>query len=68
VKAVVRETREVAKGQGKRAKAEAAFVDSRLEAMRAFFSALDAGISAFASGKSIAAESFQSVPSPPRAR
>jgi len=68
VVATVDETREVAKGQGKRAKAEAAFVDSRLEAMRAFFAALDAGISAFASGKSIAAESFQSVPSPPRAR
>ena len=66
VVATVDETREVAKGQGKRARAEAAFVDSRLEAMRAFFSALDAGISAFASGKSIAAESFQSVPPPPR--
>lgn len=67
VVATVDETREVARGQGKRAKAEAAFVDSRLDAMRAFFSALDAGISAFAQGKSIAAESFQSVPPAPRA-
>jgi DNA-binding transcriptional regulator GbsR (MarR family) len=66
VVATVDETREVAKGQGKRAKAEAAFVDSRLDAMRAFFSALDTGISAFAQGKSIAAESFQNVPAPPR--
>jgi len=66
VVATVDETREVAKGQGKRPKVEAAFVDSRLDAMRAFFAALDAGISAFASGKSIAAGSFQSVPPPPR--
>jgi DNA-binding transcriptional regulator GbsR (MarR family) len=61
VLATVDETREVAKGQGKRARAEAAFVDSRLDAMRGFFSALDAGISAFASGKPIAAESLQNV-------
>lgn len=61
VLATVEETREVAKGQGKRARAEAAFVDARLDAMRGFFSALDVGISAFASGKPIAAESFQNV-------
>jgi DNA-binding transcriptional regulator GbsR (MarR family) len=67
VVATVDETREVAKAQGKRPKAEAAFVDSRLDAMRAFFAALDAGISAFAQGKSIAAQSFQNIPSPPRA-
>src|SRR5206468_5208660 len=67
VVATVDETREVAKAQGKRPKAEAAFVDSRLDAMRAFFAALDVGISAFAQGKSIAAQSFQNVPSPPRA-
>ena len=67
VVATVDETREVAKAQGKRPKAEAAFVDSRLDAMRAFFAALDVGISAFAQGKSIAAQSFQNVPAPPRA-
>ena len=61
VLATVEETREVAKGQGKRARAEAAFVDSRLDAMRGFFSALDTGISAFAQGKPIAAESLQNV-------
>ena len=61
VVATVDETREVAKGQGKRTRAEAAFVAARLDAMRAFFSALDTGISAFASGKPIAAESFQNV-------
>jgi DNA-binding transcriptional regulator GbsR (MarR family) len=66
VVATVDETRRVAKGQGKRAKAEAAFVDARLDAMRAFFATLDVGISAFAQGESVAAKSFQSIPPPPR--
>jgi len=66
VVATVDETRRVAKGQSKRAKREADFVDARLDAMRAFFAALDAGISAFAQGESIAAESFRKVPPPPR--
>ena len=66
VVATVDETREVAKAQGKRPKAEAAFVDSRLDAMRAFFAALDVGISAFAQGESITGRSFQKVPAPPR--
>lgn len=60
----VDETRRVAKG--KRPKAEAAFVDERLDAMRAFFATLDVGISAFAQGESITAESFQNVLPPPR--
>ena len=66
VLATVDGTREAAKGQGKRAKSEAAFVDARLDAMRAFFAALDTGISAFAQGKSVAAHSFQGLPAPPR--
>jgi DNA-binding transcriptional regulator GbsR (MarR family) len=67
VLATVDETRDVAKGQGRRTKPEAAFVDARLDAMRAFFTALDAGISAFAQGKSVGAEAFQGLSSPPRA-
>ena len=66
VVATVDETRRVAKSQGKRPKREAEFVDARLDAMRAFFAALDAGISAFAQGDSIAGESFRRFPSPPR--
>jgi DNA-binding transcriptional regulator GbsR (MarR family) len=62
----VDETRRVAKAEGKRPKAEADFVDARLDAMRAFFATLDAGISAFAQGESIAADSFRNVPPPPR--
>ena len=66
VLATVDGTREAAKGQGKRTKSEAAFVDARLDAMRAFFSALDTGISAFAQGKPVAAGAFQGPPAPPR--
>jgi DNA-binding transcriptional regulator GbsR (MarR family) len=40
---------------------EAQFITARLEAMRAFFSAVDTGITAFNSGKAIAAETFQKV-------
>ncbi len=40
---------------------EAAFLGARLEAMRAFFGALDAGIGAFNSGKAFAAETLQNV-------
>lgn len=65
VLATVDETRRVAKGEGRRAKSRAAFVDARLDAMRAFFATLDAGITAFAQGESITAESFRSVPPPP---
>jgi hypothetical protein len=43
---------------GRRAEA---FVEGRLEGMRAFFSAVDAGISAFNSGKAFAADTLQNV-------
>jgi len=39
----------------------AAAVEARLEALRAFFAAVDAGIGAFNSGKAFAAETLQNV-------
>jgi DNA-binding transcriptional regulator GbsR (MarR family) len=66
VVATVDETRRVAMGQEKRPKADAVFVDARLDAMRAFFATLDVGISAFAQGESITGRSFQKVHAPPR--
>jgi DNA-binding transcriptional regulator GbsR (MarR family) len=68
VVATVDETRRIAESDGKkkRPKLEAAFVEARLDAMRAFFATLDAGISAFSQGESFAPESFRNVPTPPR--
>lgn len=40
---------------------ERAFMERRLEALRAFFAAVDAGIGAFAQGKSFAPETVQNV-------
>lgn len=64
----VDETRRIADSDGKkkRPKLETAFIEARLDAMRAFFATLDAGISAFSQGESFAPESFRNVPSPPR--
>lgn len=62
----VDETRRIAKEEGKRPKQEAAFVDARLDAIRGFFSLLDAGISAFAQGEPFTPEKFQKMPQPPR--
>jgi len=42
-------------------KTEAAFLQGRLEALRAFFAALDTGIGAFNSEKAFAAETLQNV-------
>ena len=55
----VDETKDVARSDGKRPKAEAEFIETRLDAMRGFFATLDAGISAFARGESFAPESFK---------
>jgi DNA-binding transcriptional regulator GbsR (MarR family) len=68
VVATVDETRRIAESDGKtkRPKLEVAFIEARLEAMRAFFATLDAGISAFSQGESFAPESFRNVPAPPR--
>jgi DNA-binding transcriptional regulator GbsR (MarR family) len=68
VVATVDETRRIAEpgGKKKRTKLETAFVEARLEAMRAFFATLDAGISAFSQGESFAPESIRNVPTPPR--
>ena len=57
----VDETKQRTKAEGKRPKDEARFVDERLEAMRAFFATLDAGISAFSNGEAFTPESFKSV-------
>ena len=57
----VDETKETAKAEGKRPKAEKEFVDARLDAMRLFFATLDAGISAFARGEAFTPESFKNV-------
>ncbi len=57
----VDETRRVAKNEGERPESEAAFVDDRLDAMREFFSTLDACITAFAQGEPITAEWFQNL-------
>lgn len=62
----VDETKQVAKAEGKRPKAEAAFVDARLDAMREFFATLDAGISAFSRGESFAPEAFKNVRALPK--
>jgi DNA-binding transcriptional regulator GbsR (MarR family) len=59
--ASVDETRRVAEGDGAGSEPDAAFVEARLDAMRAFFMTLDAGISAFAQGEPITAEWFQNV-------
>jgi DNA-binding transcriptional regulator GbsR (MarR family) len=68
VVATVDETRRVAESDGKtkRPKLEAAFIEARLDAMRAFFATLDAGISAFSNGESFTPESFHNVPTSPR--
>ncbi len=69
VVATVDETRRMAESDDKkkRPKMETAFIEARLDAMRGFFSTLDAGISAFSNGESFAPESFRTVPTPPRA-
>ncbi len=66
--ATVDETRRVAEDEGKkkRPKLETAFIDARLDTIRAFFSTLDAGISAFAQGETFTPESFRNIPSAPR--
>jgi len=57
--ATVDETRHVEPDDRKGRKAEAAFVEGRLDHMRTFFSTLDAGISAFAAGEPVRPEAFR---------
>ena len=64
----VDETKETAKAEGTRPKAEAEFVDARLDAMRVFFATLDAGISAFSRGEAFTPESFKNVHPLPKRR
>ena len=61
IMASVDETRRVAGADDERDEPDPAFVEGRLDAMRAFFATLDAGISAFAQGEPITAEWFQNV-------
>ena len=61
--ATVDETRRVAKEE---TASEDGFVDARLDAMRAFFATLDAGITAFAQGETFTPASFRDIPPPPR--
>ncbi len=68
VLATVDETGRVASGEGKRAKRDVDFVESRLEAMRGFFATIDEGITAFTQGETVTAESFRNVPAPRPAR
>jgi DNA-binding transcriptional regulator GbsR (MarR family) len=53
-------TRAVAEERGPR-RTDRAFVERRLEALRAFFAAVDAGIGAFAQGRAFAPETVQNV-------
>ena len=64
--ATVDETRRVARDEEAPLEVEAAFVDARLDAMRAFFATLDAGITAFAQGETFTPASFRDIPPPPR--
>jgi DNA-binding transcriptional regulator GbsR (MarR family) len=54
----------------KEARARQAFRAKRLEALGAFFSALDAGVGAFTQGRAVSSEVFKAVtaPAPPRRR
>ena|SRR5262245_7888858 len=63
VLATVAETeRTLAEGRGRRVPPEtAAFVATRLEALRAFFAAVDTGLGAFTQGRSFAPETVQNV-------
>jgi DNA-binding transcriptional regulator GbsR (MarR family) len=63
--ATVDETRNVPTDE-KRSKADGSFVNARLDAIRGFFSLLDAGISAFANGEPVMPETFQKMPPAPR--
>ena len=59
--AVEETTRAIDDRERSAAKGEAAFLRGRLETLRAFFAALDAGIGAFNSGKPFVAETLRSV-------
>ena len=70
VLAAVDETTQAVSGAGKAADRERSFIAARLNVLRAFFAALDAGMGAFIQGKAFTPESVQSVLAlvPPRAR
>jgi DNA-binding transcriptional regulator GbsR (MarR family) len=64
-----RATEEIEPPRAKADREQAAFITARLEALRGFFSVLDAGIAAFTQGKPISPETLQNVlPAAARAR
>ena len=69
VLAAVEESMRATAPTTKAGKEHAAFVHARLDALRAFFTLLDAGIAAFTQGQAISAEHFRTAvpPSTPRA-
>jgi len=56
-----RATAEAGAPSSKTEREQAAFIAGRLEALRAFFSLLDAGIAAFTQGKALSPETLQNV-------
>ncbi len=61
VLATIEETSRALESSRPRGRGAPGFVENRLEALRAFFAAVDAGISAFNSGKAFAADTLQNV-------
>ena len=61
VLATIEETSRALEAVRSRGRSVPGFVENRLEALRAFFAAVDAGISAFSSGKAFAADTLQNV-------
>ena len=61
VLAAAAETARAVGEEGGPRRTERAFIERRLEALRAFFAAVDAGIGAFAQGKSFAPATVQNV-------
>src|SRR5215468_7555744 len=61
VLATIEETSRALEAARPRGRAATGFVETRLEALRAFFAAVDAGISAFSSGKPFVADALQNV-------
>jgi len=61
VLATIEETSRALDAARPRGRGAPGFAENRLEALRAFFAAVDAGISAFSSGKAFAADTLQNV-------
>ena len=64
----VEETRRAAAGAGGKRRDDAAFVAGRLDALQAFFAAVDLGIGAFARGQAFAPDAIQKIAALPSPR